>query len=60
MEMILSFVKIEIITKNYCNNAINENVNNSKKLWNTIKKLIPKNRSSVSSVEIQTGFNSSD
>ena len=30
------------LKKNYCNNAINENVNNSKKLWSTIKKLIQK------------------
>ena len=30
------------LKKNYCTKAINDNVNNSKMLWNTIKKLIPK------------------
>ena len=48
------------LKKNYCNQAINENVNNSKKLWSTIKKLIPKNTSSVSSVHTQDGFTAND
>ena len=48
------------LKKNYCNKAINENVNNSNKLWSTIKKLIPKNKSSVSSVHTQDGFTAND
>ena len=48
------------LKKNYCNKAINENVNNSKKLWSTIKKLIPKNKSSVSSVHTQDGPTAND
>ena len=48
------------LKKNYCNKAINENVNNSKKLWSTIKKLIPKYKSSVSSVHTQDGFTAND
>jgi len=47
------------LKKNYCNKAINDNVNDSKKLWSTIKKLIPKNISSVSSVQTKDGFTSS-
>ena len=39
------------LKKTYCNNAINENVNNSKKLWSTIKKLIPDKKSSVHAVK---------
>ena len=48
------------LKKSYCNKAINENVNNSKKLWSTIKKLIPKNTSSISSVQTHDGFTSND
>ena len=48
------------LKKNYCTKAINDNVNNSKMLWNTIKKLIPKNNSSVSSVRTQAGFTTSN
>ena len=46
------------LKKKYCTKAINNNVNNSKMLWNTIKKLIPKNNSSVSSVQTQAGSTS--
>ena len=48
------------LKKNYCTKAINDNVNNSKMLWNTIKKLIPKNNSSVSSVRTHAGFTTSN
>ena len=53
-------MKLTNLIENYCNKAINENVNNSKKLWSTIKKLIPKNKSSVSSVHTQDGFTAND
>ena len=33
--------------KKYCTDAINQNVDNSKKIWSTIKKLIPKNNSGI-------------
>ena len=47
--------------KNYCTNAtINDNVNNSKKLWGTIRKLIPKNVSTVSKVKTNNGFTRND
>ena len=36
------------LKKHYCNNAINENITDSKKLWCAIRKLIPKNVSAVS------------
>ena len=48
------------LKKNYCTNAINDNVNNSKKLWGTIRKLIPKNVSTVSKVKTNNGFTSND
>ena len=51
---------MRLLKKNFCSKAINENVNNSKKLWKTIKKLIPKNKSSVSSVQTKIGFTTSD
>jgi len=48
------------LKKNYCCQAINENVNDSKKLWSTIKKLIPKNKSSIHSVKCDNGNTTSD
>ena len=39
----------KFLKKTDCDKAINGNVNNSKQLWNTIKKLIPKSKSSVKS-----------
>jgi hypothetical protein len=48
------------LKKNYCTKNINDNLNNSKKLWNTIKKIIPKNISSVLSVQTKNGFTSND
>ncbi len=48
------------LKKSYCSNAINENVNNSKKLWSTIKQLIPKNNSCVQSVQSEDGITKTD
>jgi len=48
------------LKKTYCSNAINENVNNSKKLWSTIKKLIPDNKSSVHAVKTNNGITVND
>ena len=48
------------LKKTYCSKAINENVNNSKKLWSTIKKLIPDNKSSVHAVKTDEGFTVND
>ena len=44
------------LKKKYCTDAIKENVNNSTKLWKTIKKLIPRNNASVRSVQTDDGF----
>ena len=44
------------LKKHYCNNAINENIKYSKKLWCTIRKLIPKNVSAVSNVQTKDGY----
>lgn len=48
------------LKKTYCSNAINENVNNSKKLWSTIKKLIPNNKPSIQSVQSDNGITIND
>ena len=48
------------LKKNYCNDAIKTNINDSKKLWSTIKQLIPKNNVSVSNVQTQSGITSND
>jgi hypothetical protein len=48
------------LKKNYCNDAINNNKNNSKTLWSTIRKLIPKNVSSVTNVQTKNGFTCND
>lgn len=38
------------LKRTYCTNAISNNINNSHKLWSTIKKLLPTNKVSVKSV----------
>ena len=43
------------LKKTYCTDAINNNVDNSKSLWSTIKKLIPKHQSSIQSVHSEQG-----
>ena len=48
------------LKKHYCNNAINENIKDSKKLWCTIRKLIPKNVSAVSNVQTKDGYTCND
>ena len=48
------------LKKTYCSNAINENVNNSKKLWSTIKKLIPDKKDSVHAVKSDKGITNND
>ena len=48
------------LKKTYCDKAINNNVNNSKQLWNAIKKLIPKSKSSVQSVKSKNGLTTND
>ena len=48
------------LKKTYCSKAINENLSNSKKLWSTIKKLIPDNKSSVHAVKTDKGFTVND
>ena len=48
------------LKKHYCNNAINENIRDSKKLWCTIKKLIPKNVCTVSNVQTKDGYTCND
>ena len=48
------------LKKHYCNNAINENIKDSKKLWCTIKKLIPKDVSAVSNVQTKDGYACND
>ena len=50
----------KFLKKTYCDKAINDNVNNSKQLWNTIKKLIPKSKSSVQSVKSKNGLTTND
>ncbi|XP_072043447.1 uncharacterized protein [Amphiura filiformis] len=44
------------LKKKYCTDAIEENVNNSTKLWKTIKQLIPRNNATVRSVQTDDGF----
>ena len=48
------------LKKRYCSDAINQNVHNSKKIWSTIKKLIPTNKSSVKAVETNNGLTNND
>ncbi len=48
------------LKRKYCTDAINNNKSNSKKLWETIKKLIPKNTSSVQSVKADNGLTKCD
>ncbi len=50
------------LKRNYCTDAINNNKNDSKKLWDTIKKLIPKAKStsSVQSVKASNGLTKCD
>ena len=48
------------LKETYCSKAINENLNDSKKLWSTIKKLIPDNKSSVHAVKTYKGFTVND
>jgi len=48
------------LKRNYCSNAINDNVHNSKKLWSTIKKLLPKNVSNTTNVKTQDGLTCND
>ena len=48
------------LKKHYCNNAINENVKDFKKLWCAIRKLIPKNVSAVSNVQTEDGCTCND
>ena len=43
------------LKKTYCTEAINNNVDNCKSLWSTIKKLIPKQQSSIQSVHTKQG-----
>ena len=39
------------LIKTYCDKAINDDINDSKQLWDTIENLIPKSKSSVQSVK---------
>ena len=49
------------LKKTYCSKAINENLNNSEKLWSTLlKKLIPDNEYSVHAVKTDKGFTVND
>ena len=48
------------LKKKYCTDAIKENVNNSKKLWDVVKKLIPKNKSFANQVSTDSGHTTCD
>ena len=50
------------LKRDYCTKAISDNINDSKKLWSTIKKLIPKQKVSVKNVynSSNDGFTAND
>ena len=50
------------LKRDYCTKAISDNINDSKKLWSTIKKLIPKQKVSVKNVynNSNVGFTAND
>ena len=45
------------LKKSYCNKAISDNINNSKNLWKTIKKIIPNKTSSMPSAVVKKDGN---
>ena len=46
---------------NYCHNEIENKLNNSKKLWKTIKKVIPsKNKSSIGRIRVNDEVTDND
>ena len=51
----------KVLKKNYYNNEIEQNLSNSKKLWKTIKKVIPsKNKNNIGNIKVNDKITADD